>query len=85
MYSTNHKQLVIHSRVLQLLSFLIRITGHDELYHKAGFTMQDTLPSLLDCPRICQCKLSGATSEAESFPLVRKFFSIQHCPSRERL
>ena len=44
----------------------------------AGFTLHDTLVSLLGTPRICQCKFSG-TRERD-----QEFSSLQHCVSGEQ-
>ena len=49
-----------------------------------GFTLHDTLPSLLSRPRICQCKFSGVRVRSRVF-LSCRFFSIQNCPSHEQL
>ena len=45
------------------------------LHNKAGFTQHDTLPSLLDRMRICQCKRSGARARPRVFLSCASFSS----------
>ena len=42
---------------------------------KAGFTLHNTLPSLLDHPRICQCKRGGARARPGFFLSCASFLA----------
>ena len=50
--------------------FLLKYSGMfftNKLHYKAGFPLHDTQPSLLNCPRICQCKCSGRRARSRVF------------------